>query len=126
MQLYEENEEILNDDAIDIIAILDTMWKNFRKYWKRLLALLIVVSGIFIGYSVYNYEAVYESYVTFVVTKDHTNNVDSVVAQRIANSFPYLLRSAGLENQIRKDMELSGTEAFPVSLTAANMEDTNS
>lgn len=125
MQLYEENEEVLNDDAIDIIGILDTMWKNFRKYWKRLLALLIVVSGIFIGYSVYNYEAVYESYVTFVVTKDHTNNVDSVVAQRIANSFPYLLRSAGLESQIRKDMELSGTEAFPVSLTAANMEDTN-
>lgn len=125
MQLYEENEEVLDDNAIDLVDILDTMWKNFRKYWKRLLALLLVVSGIFVGYSVYSYEAVYESYVTFVVTKDHSNTVDSVVAKRIANSFPYLLRSAGLESQIRKDMGLTNAAAFPVTLTASTMEDTN-
>lgn len=125
MQIYEENEELVQENTIDLIDLMDTMWKNFKKHWTRLLVLWIIVSGLFIGYSIYSYDPVYESYVTFVVTKDNSNTVDSVVASRIANSFPYLLRSAGLESQIRKDMGLASSVALPVSFTASTMEDTN-
>lgn len=125
MQLYEENEEKLNDNTIDILDILDTMWKQFRKFKVRLLALMLVIGAAFSGYFIYDYKPVYESYITFVITKDNSNNVDSVVAKRIANTFPYLLSSGGLESRIRQEMGLTGTAAFPVSLTASAMEDTN-
>lgn len=125
MQLYEENNEVQMPDKIDLWDIAETMWKNFRRYWGRLIILAVVLAVGFVGYTVYTYNPVYTSYATFVVTKDNTNAVDSVVSARIANTFPYLLRSAGLENRIRNELGLVNGAAFPASLSASSMEDTN-
>lgn len=125
MQLYEENENVQTNNQIDLWDLAETMWKNFRRYWGRLLLLAIVLTIGFVGYTVYSYHPVYESYVTFVVTKDNTNTVDSVVSARIAKSFPYILRSGGLESRIRKELGLVNGSALPASLTASSMEDTN-
>ena len=125
MQIYEENENIQTDNRIDLWDLAETMWKNFRRYWGRLLLLVIIVTVGFTGYMVYSYHPVYESYVTFVVTKDNTNTVDSVVTARIAKSFSYLLRSGGLENRIRKEIGLMNGNSLPATLTASSMEDTN-
>ena len=125
MQLYEENENIQTDNQIDLWDLAETMWKNFCRYWGRLLLLVIIVTVGFTGYMVYSYHPMYESYVTFVVTKDNTNTVDSVVTARIAKSFSYLLRSGGLENRIRKEIGLMNGNSLPATLTASSMEDTN-
>lgn len=125
MQLYEENEEKQEINKIDLWDLAETMWKNFRRYWGRLILLAVVLAAGFIGYTIYSYHPVYESYVTFVVSKDNNNSVDSVVSSRIAKSFPYILRSGGLENRIRSELGLVSGAAFPASLTASSMEDTN-
>lgn len=125
MQLYEEKEQTQSSGQIDLWDLAETMWKNFRRYWGRLILLAIVLCVGFTGYTVYSYHPVYESYVTFVVTKDNTNAVDSVISARIAKSFPYILRSAGLENRIRKEIGIMNGSALPASLTASSMEDTN-
>ena len=44
MQLYEENENIQTDNQIDLWDLAETMWKNFRRYWGRLLLLVIIVT----------------------------------------------------------------------------------
>lgn len=125
MQLYEENENVQTGNQIDMWDLVETMWKNFRRYWGRLILLALVLAVGFAGYTVYSYHPVYESYVTFVVTKDNTNTVDSVVSARIAKSFPYILRSGGLENRICKEIGLMNGSGLPATLTASSMEDTN-
>lgn len=125
MQLYEENENIHTENQIDLWDLAETMWKNFRRYWGRLLLLALVLIAGFVGYTAYSYHPVYESYATFVVTKDNTNTVDSVVSARIARSFPYILRSGGLENRIRKELGLMNGSGLPAVLAASSMEDTN-
>ena len=52
MQLYEENENIQTDNQIDLWDLAETMWKNFRRYWGRLLLLVIIVTVGFTGYMV--------------------------------------------------------------------------
>lgn len=125
MQLYEEKEPVVRGEAIDIFDILDTMWKNLRKYYLRLLVLFTVLAAAFIGYTLYTYVPDYESYVTFVVTKDNNSTSDALVTKRIAKSFPYLLQNGGLASRIKKEMGISGKTPLPVSITAAAMEDTN-
>lgn len=112
-------------NKIDLWDLAETMWKNFRRYWGRLLVLIAVITFLFTGYKIYSYHPVYESYVTFVVTKDNSNAADSVLSARIANTFPYVLKNGGLENQIRKEISLVGEAKFPATLTASYMEDTN-
>ena len=125
MQLYEENNQEQTMNKIDLWDLAETMWKNFRRYWGRLLVLIAVITFLFTGYKIYSYHPVYESYVTFVVTKDNSNAADSVLSARIANTFPYVLKNGGLENQIRKEISLVGEAKFPATLTASYMEDTN-
>lgn len=125
MQIYEENDELLNDDGIDILDILDTMWKNFRKYWMRLIALVFAVTAVFAGYTIYSYHPAYESYVTFVVEKNQGSSADTVVAQRIAKTFPYVLKNGGLESRLRKELGIIKTAPMPAVLSASSMEDTN-
>lgn len=125
MQIYEENEEFLSDDGIDILDILDTMWKNFRKYRMRFLALMLLITAVFAGYTIYSYHPSYESYVTFVVEKNQGSNADTVVAQRIAKTFQYVLKNGGLESRIRKELGIVKTAPMPATLNAASMEDTN-
>ena len=43
----------LEDDKIDIIAILLDMWKGVRKFWLLLLIIAIVCAGIFFAYNKY-------------------------------------------------------------------------
>lgn len=125
MQLYEENNQEQTMNKIDLWDLAETMWKNFRRYWGRLLLLIAVITFLFTGYKIYSYHPVYESYVTFVVTKDNSAAADSVLSARIANTFPYVLKNGGLENQIRKEIGLVGEVKFPATLTASYMEDTN-
>ena len=125
MQLYEENEEIQMPNKIDLWDLAETMWKNFRRYWGRLILLAVILTVGFAGYTIYTYNPTYTSYATFVVTKNNTNSVDSVVSARIANSFPYILKSGGMENRIRTELGLVNGAAFPASLSASSMEDTN-
>lgn len=125
MQIYEENEEIQRNDQIDLLKLADDMWKYLRRYWGRLLLLAAVIAAAFCGTSFYRYQPVYESYVTFAVSKNQTNAVDSVVAGRLANSFQYVLKSGRLESYIRKELGVVGGAAVPVSLSASAIEETN-
>lgn len=125
MQIYEEHEEIQRNDQIDLLKLADDMWKHLRRYWGRLLLLAAVIAAAFCGTSFYRYQPVYESYVTFAVSKNQTNAVDSVVAGRLANSFQYVLKSGRLESYIRKELGVVGGAAVPVSLSASAIEETN-
>ena len=49
----------LEDDKIDIIAILLDMWKGVRKFWLLLLIIAIVCAGIFFAYNKLTYTPLY-------------------------------------------------------------------
>lgn len=124
MEIFEERDRSGNNE-IDLLNLVDDMWKGFRKFWELFLVLIIACTVIFTGISFWRYQPVYESYVTFVVSKNQTSEGDSLIASRLANSFAYILNSGELTSAIRSDLELESGEAIPASLSASNLTDTN-
>lgn len=135
MQRYEENEERMEDDSIDLFAIAQDMWKNFRYYKKRFLFLILAVTVIFSSVRILNYKPNYKSYITFVITQkekqgSNTNSFtkstwDVGVTNLMNNTFPYIMERGGLDNQIRQEMGLKEEDYLPVSLSAEVTEDLN-
>ena len=125
MRIYEENEEIAAGEQIDLLELADDMWKHLRKHWIRFFLLAVLVAALFTGITIYRYVPSYESYVTFVVSKNQGQAADVVVTNRLANSFSYVLRSGQLESYVRKELGIVGAADFPVSFSAAAIEDTN-
>lgn len=125
MQIYEENNRLTENAGIDLLAIADDMWKAFRKYWLRFVILVLAVMSLYTARELYIYKPNYEAYVTFVISKNQSSAVDTVVTNRLSNSFQYVLRSGRLESYIRKELGIVGGAAMPVSLASSAIEDTN-
>lgn len=124
MEIFDDKQKNTGNQ-IDLLNLVDDMWKGFRKFWELFLGLIIISGIVFTAVSFFRYKPVYESYVTFVVSKNQTSEGDSLVASRLANSFAYVLNSGELTSAIRNDMELGAGEAIPASLSASNLVDTN-
>lgn len=124
MEIFEE-KQAAHKDEIDLLNLVDDMWKGFRKFWELFLTLIIICTIVFTGINILRYQPVYESYVTFVVNKNQTSEGDSLVAARLANSFDYVLASGGLTNTIKNDLEIEEDEDIPATIFASNLEDTN-
>lgn len=125
MQIYEENTKMTENAGIDLLAIADDMWKAFRKYWLPFVILILAVMSLFTARELYIYKPNYQAYVTFVVTKNQSSSVDTVVTNRLSNSFQYVLRSGRLESYVRKELGIVSGAGMPVSLATSAIEDTN-
>lgn len=125
MQIYEEQEEIPDENSINLLKQAEDMWKFFRRYRKWLLLMLLGVSVVFFCFSLCHYKPSYQSYVTFAVSKNQSNVGDSVAASRLVNSFPYVLESSHLEEFLREALGIADSEELPISFSASVIEDTN-
>lgn len=135
MQIYEENEEKMDDDSIDLLAMAQDMWRNFCYYKKRLIFLILVVAVLFTSFKVVTYSPVYKSYITFVVTKNENygytvnsltkSTIDSVVTNLMESTFPYIMDNGGLNSQIREEMGINEDDIFPVGFSTDVTEDLN-
>lgn len=130
MQIYEETEKFQKNDEIDLLKLANDMWKAFCKYKIRFLSLIVLIAVIFTCVRILTYEPAYEAYATYVVSKNQavinsSNNPDTIVANRLANTFKYVMENGGLEQRIRKKLGIVKSIPLPVTLTASAIEDTN-
>lgn len=109
----------LEDDKIDIIAILLDMWKGVRKFWLLLLIIAIVCAGIFFAYNKLTYTPLYRAYATFSVggDADSDNGYASIDAEELKETLPYILQSQVLQDMIMDDLQLDWFN-FDLSLSS--------
>ena len=109
----------LEDDKIDIIAILLDMWKGVRKFWLLLLIIAIVCAGIFFAYNKLTYTPLYRAYATFSVggDADSDSGYASIDAEELKETLPYILQSQVLQDMIMDDLQLDWFN-FDLSLSS--------
>lgn len=127
MNEYRRNqtEEV---EKIDLIRIINNMWKGFTRWWL-ILGALVILLGAAAGLRTYrNYSPVYSANATFTITVDDLAFYDSAgyynykAASQIVKTFPYILNSGILQQKIAEDL---GTDEVPGSIVTEPLGTTN-
>lgn len=122
------NNQITEAEKIDLMRIINDMWKGAKRYWYLMIA-LVVILGALSGFRTYrSYSPVYSANATFTITSDtaslysSTSYLNSRTASQIVNTFPYILNSGILQKKIAEDL---GTETIPGSISTETLGSTN-
>lgn len=123
-----EAEEQNDAVEIDLVRLIQIMWKNFLKLWWLVLALVLAGAAVFTLYQrVYN-EPLYACEATFTVgTGDESSGsysfyYDSTAADQMSKTFPYILESSFFQNTL---LEQLGTDMLNGTITAETIENSN-
>lgn len=123
-----KREQIIEDDKIDLIRIINDMWKGAKRYLPLFLAVVVVLSAVFYYRAYRNYVPVYTSSATFTVNSDDSSLYSSSsylnerTADQIVKTFPYILSSGILQKMVAQDL---GTETVPGSISTETLGSTN-
>ena len=115
-------------EKIDLIRIINNMWKGFRHYWLVLGILVLSITGASCFRTYQSYSPVYTANATFTITFDelalynNTSYLNTRAATQIVNTFPYILSSGILQKKVAEDL---GTETVPGSMTTETLGNTN-
>ena len=122
------NNQITEAEKIDLIRIINDMWKGAKRYWF-LMILLAVAMGALWGYRTYrSYSPVYSANATFTISSESSslnsgnNYVNTKTASQIVKTFPYILNSGILQKKIAEDL---GMEAIPGVIHTETLGTTN-
>ena len=126
------SENVVNQvdgiEKIDLIRIINNMWKGFRHYWLLLGVLIIGMTGVSCYRTYQSYSPVYTANATFTITfnelalYNNTSYLNTRAATQIVNTFPYILNSGILQKKIAEDL---GTESIPGSMSTETLGNTN-
>jgi capsular exopolysaccharide synthesis family protein len=127
MSEYSRNQ-VSEAEKIDLMRIINHMWKGTKRYWIGMLVLIILCGGLF-GFRAYrNYSPVYSASATFTINKDDSSIYSSSsylnirTAGQIVKTFPYILDSSLLQKKIAEEL---GTETVPGTITTETLGTTN-
>ena len=115
-------------EKIDLIRIINNMWKGVKRFWIIMLVLVVVLGGVF-GLRAYrSYSPVYSANATFTISSDDSSLYSSSsylntrTAGQIVKTFPYILNSGILQKKVAEDL---GTETVPGTITTETLGSTN-
>lgn len=115
-------------EKIDLIRIVNDMWKGVKRFWFLMLLLMAVLGGIYAFRSYRNYTPVYSVNATFTITSNvsslynTTNHLNNKTASQLVNTFPYILKSGIFQKKIAQEL---GTESIPGVITSEPLGSTN-
>lgn len=122
------NNQATETEKIDLIRILDNMWKGAKRYWYLMLILIVLFGGVFCVRSYRNYSPVYSANATFTITSDtsslysSSSYLNTRTASQIVNTFPYILNSSIFQKKIAEDL---GMDSIPGSIRTETLGSTN-
>lgn len=140
------NSKIFNykENALDLNVLLKDILKIIKKTWWILIAIFVLISGIYCGYLKYTYVPTYEAKSSFTVNTttsyaevaaSYGFYYDSANAEQMAKVLPYILKSS-VFNEILKDEldtdKINGTitlnaiknsNLFSISVVSKNPQD---
>lgn len=119
-----------HEETIDLFDLARRFWKALRSLWILVLALAIVFGGFLYLRAKRNFSPVYESRALFSVTSGYgegdiftySQYYDSAAAQDLVDSFPHLLSTDVMKDQI---MAKLGKTYINGSISAESIADTN-
>lgn len=120
--------QITEAEKIDLIRIINHMWKGVRRYLPALIAAVIAMGAVFCLRAYRNYSPVYSASATFTIGGNdsslYSSNsyLNTRTASQIVNTFPYILNSGLLQKKIAEDL---GTESIPGNISTETLGSTN-
>ena len=121
-------EELIEVEKIDLMRIVNNMWKGVKRYWFLMVLVMALFGGFFSFKSYYYYSPTYSASATFTVSIDSssiyssTSYLNTRTASQIVNTFPYILNSGLLQKRVAVEI---GTESMPGSVKAEILGSTN-
>lgn len=121
-------EQIIEEEKIDLIRIINDMWKGAKRYGVLFLALAVILSGVFYYRAYQSYVPVYTSSATFTINSDTSSIYSSSsylnerTAGQIVKTFPYILSSGLLQKMVAQDLD---SETVPGSISTETLGSTN-
>lgn len=114
-------EKELNQQKIDVIFTLRIMLRYMRKYWALALILAAICVGVLSFYGYRSYTPVYEASVSFTVRVANPlygqyNQYNNATAKQLHETFPYILRSAILQQRVAEYLGVPGIPTVSTSV----------
>ena len=116
-----ENEE-QNERELDLFVLLEDFFKIGKRYWALLLVLVVVCSAGLTMYRRMKYQPKYEAYASFTVRvanplQASAPGFNSKTAEVMAATFPSIITSGVLQEQVMEDLDVGYLPAISVSAT---------
>ena len=98
-------EELIEVEKIDLMRIVNNMWKGAKRNWLLMALVMAFLGGLFSFKSYYYYSPTYSASATFTVSIDSssiyssTSYLNNRTASQIVNTFPYILNSGLLQKK---------------------------
>ena len=121
-------EQIIETEKIDLMRIINNMWKGFKRYWLLMLIVISFLGSAFTLKAFYDYSPMYSASATFTISTDTsslysgTSYLNTRTAGQIVKTFPYILNSGILQKKVAAEL---GREAMPGSVRAEILGSTN-
>lgn len=121
-------EQIAEEEKIDLIRIINDMWKGAKRYGVLFILLAGLLAGVFYYRAYRSYVPVYTATATFTVSSNtsslYSSNsyLNEKTATQIVNTFPYILNSGILQKLVMADL---GVETMPGTITTETLGKTN-
>ena len=115
-------------EKIDLIRIVNDMWKGVKRFWFLMLLLMAMLGALYTFRSYRSYSPVYSANATFTITSNisslynTTNHLNNKTASQLVNTFPYILKSGIFQKKIAAEL---GTETIPGVITSETLGTTN-
>lgn len=121
-------EQMIEVEKIDLIRIVNNMWKGVKRYWLIMVVVMALLGGAFSFKAFYYYSPVYSASATFTISTDSSSLYSSSsylntrTASQIVKTFPYILNSGLLQKKVAEEL---GTDYMPGSITTETLGSTN-
>ena len=112
------NDSNNSEKKIDITTYIEDFIKGLKKLWWIILILMVLLSGYSFIKSRFVYTPHYVAYATFSIQSDS----NSITAEQLSKTFPYILTSTTLNNLIAEDL---GLTYVPGTISADAIENSN-
>lgn len=123
-----KTKNIGEEDKIDLMRIVNDMWKGAKKYGIVLILLTMIMMLLFVLRTYRNYSPVYTSSATFIVSADNSSTytgstyLNERTAEQIVKTFPYILESGLLQQKVAEELEM---ENVPGSISTEILQNTS-
>lgn len=121
----EQNNRMEEMEQIDLILLLDDLWRGIKRFWMWLLLLIAVCAVGNIGLQYVRYQPQYEAYSTFFVDTQNAyvtgeTYYSQTTAEQLSKSFPYIMTSGTLQDMVAKTL---GVDNVPATISASSLAD---
>ena len=126
--LNKENGEPLNQYmGMDLMYIIDDMWKGFKRFFWIAPIIILLFAGAFFARQKMRYHSSYEAFTSFAVNTRTAYGYTSTyynkaVAVQLSKTFPYILTSGALQDVVRQDL---GVSSLNGTISASSVSDSS-